>query len=206
MKKTIRILGTALSTFLAGAVLVDYFSSGFWGKPFVKKSGKLEQEVEKAEIHKKEIVSQERKTDIKEDKKPKLILIRKYRQTSTIGELYKDNNEDGIVDTSDEKLCDTLELAWKDNKRNISCIPEGEYSTIPRRRGKYSGRGFELLNTLGRTEILIHSGNTLRDTSGCILVGTKKECETGDYLNESRNILSKLKKSYPSGFDLSIRN
>jgi hypothetical protein len=48
---------------------------------------------------------------------------------STIGELFLNG----------EKMCDTLELPYKDNQRSISCIPAGEYSArlkIPKRKWK----------------------------------------------------------------------
>jgi hypothetical protein len=66
----------------------------------------------------------------------------------------------------------TLELPWKENKRNISCIPQGNYicQSYP---SEHFGDVFELLNVPNRDAILIHPGNTYSDTEGCILVGTR---------------------------------
>ena len=47
-----------------------------------------------------------------------LLIIRDtFTEVSTIGNLYLDG----------EWLCDTLELPYLDNQRNISCIPAGQY-------------------------------------------------------------------------------
>ena len=74
--------------------------------------------------------------------------------------------------------CFTLELPWKNNKPNISCIPKGEYEVVIRispRRGKT----YHVTQVEGRSYILIHSGNFAGDESkglkthvkGCILLG-----------------------------------
>lgn len=68
----------------------------------------------------------------------------------------------------------SLELVWNDNKRAISCIPEGEYN-VKRIISPTFGRCFNVQNVPGRSAILIHSGNYAagkkKDTRGCILVG-----------------------------------
>jgi hypothetical protein len=69
----------------------------------------------------------------------------------------------------------TLEEPWQDNKRQISCIPAGSYLCVPHGWEKDSQKHFkrvwEVTNVPNRSAILIHAGNTLRDTMGCILVG-----------------------------------
>jgi hypothetical protein len=81
----------------------------------------------------------------------------------TFGKLY-------IVD---ERICYTLELPWKDNQPNISCIPAGEY-LVTRHESPHFGDVFKVHDVPDRTDILIHIGNYLDDTEGCILVGLKK--------------------------------
>jgi len=74
--------------------------------------------------------------------------------------------------------CYSLELPWKDNQRNISCIPAGTYTVTIRLSHKY-GRVYWVLDVPGRSYILIHSGNWAGDvskglkthTNGCILLG-----------------------------------
>jgi len=74
--------------------------------------------------------------------------------------------------------CYSLELPWKDNQQNISCIPAGNYTVRIRMSPKY-GRIYWILEVPGRSYILIHSGNWAGDvskgfkthTNGCILLG-----------------------------------
>ena len=70
------------------------------------------------------------KMDIKpsiEVKGVNLLIIRNtFTEVSTIGKLYLNG----------EWLCDTLENPYLDNQRNISCIPEGEYTVRLRTAGE----------------------------------------------------------------------
>ena len=80
-----------------------------------------------------------------------------------------------------EFACFTMELPWKDNQGNISCIPAGEYTVTIRKSPKY-GTIYWILEVEGRKYILIHSGNYGGDislglkthTKGCILLGKSK--------------------------------
>jgi hypothetical protein len=75
-------------------------------------------------------------------------------------------------------VCKTLELAWKDNASNISCIPEGEYLckwTRSVRLSKLTGSDYytyEVLGVVGRAGIRIHSANYFTQISGCIALGS----------------------------------
>ena len=66
----------------------------------------------------------------------------------------------------------TVEKPWDNNKRNISCIPEGNY-TANRYLSPTPSRGevWQLNNVPNRTFIQIHRGNTEKDVVGCIAVG-----------------------------------
>ena len=94
-----------------------------------------------------------------------LLLIRNtFSKKSTIGELFLNG----------ERICDTLENPWQDNQRNISCIPEGVYPVrlrLPRESGTRDYIHLLVKDVKDRDYILIHIGNTAKDTSGCILVG-----------------------------------
>ena len=77
--------------------------------------------------------------------------------------------------------CYTGELPWRENERNISCIPPGEYEVRIRISPKY-GQVYHIKDVPNRSFILIHSGNWCGDTSkgyrthvnGCILLGQKR--------------------------------
>lgn len=71
---------------------------------------------------------------------------------------------------SDEPFALTCEREWLDNKPEVSCIPTGEY-ICKRVNSPRFGNTFEVTGVAGRTNILLHSGNTEDDSKGCILVG-----------------------------------
>jgi hypothetical protein len=137
----------------------------------------------------------------------KLQLIRTYYDEYTTGELYGAN---------DAILCYTLELPWKDNKKTVSCIAEGDdyrviKHTSPKfgdcllvQQLKYKG-AYDGMLSGGRSNILFHCGNSVRDfkdksgytwkkeSSGCILVGRTLDKDQG-LVYESRNTLNFLLK------------
>tara|TARA_R100001443_G_scaffold21770_1_gene33997 strand:- start:5185 stop:5559 length:375 start_codon:yes stop_codon:yes gene_type:complete len=87
---------------------------------------------------------------------------------STMGKLFLNG----------EEFCDTLELAWKDNQRSISCIPAGEYKVrlrLPRESATRDYIHLLVKDVPNRSYILVHIGNTTADTKGCILVGQSRQ-------------------------------
>lgn len=62
----------------------------------------------------------------------------------------------------------TCELPWNNNEQYISCIPSGTYKLVPWTSPKF-GKCLKVLDVEGRTNILIHKGNSSQDTTGCIL-------------------------------------
>mgnify|MGYP003630534777 CR=1 FL=1 len=94
-----------------------------------------------------------------------LLLIRDtFTDESTIGELFLNG----------ERMCDTLELPYKDNQRSISCIPAGHYKARLRYPRESATRDYVHLlvqEVKDRSYILFHRGNSSKDTRGCILVG-----------------------------------
>lgn len=71
--------------------------------------------------------------------------------------------------------CDTLELSWKNNEPNLSCIPKGQYQAVWSFIPDQNVYHYELQKVQGRSGIFLHSGNYATgkeiDTKGCILVG-----------------------------------
>jgi hypothetical protein len=127
-----------------------------------------------------------------------LLLERKWcKPDYTIGRLYINN----------KFYCNTLEDTVRDINKNgtFDCgefkisghtaIPYGTYEVIVNYSPKFKRELPRLLNVKHFDGILIHRGNTNRDSSGCILVGenTKK----GAVLNSTKYELelTKLIKS-----------
>lgn len=113
-------------------------------------------------------------------------------------------------------LCDTLEppshgltsatvpKTIRDIKRlGRSAIPVGVYRLVLSYSPRFSPRPFykayggglvpRLLNVSGFDGVLIHCGNTVVDTCGCILVGRRADCST---LVESQKTYSRLMRQY----------
>lgn len=72
----------------------------------------------------------------------------------------------------------TLEKQWKDNKRFISCIPNGNYLCKRVVSPKF-GEVFQVMDVPNRGNILFHKGNLEADTEGCILIGEQFETLNG---------------------------
>lgn len=84
----------------------------------------------------------------------------------------------GVLYVDDVPLCYTVERPWRQNKPNVSCVPEGDYKLTPRMSGvmKRTTRdrfdwGFEVGPVLNRTYIMIHPANMMSDLEGCVGVG-----------------------------------
>ena len=131
------------------------------------------------------------------------------RETYTIGRLYVDG----------ERFCDTLEdrdrglrqdLPVSVNKarkrQGVTAIPTGRYRvTLEVQSPKFSryksyawckGMLPRLINVPAFEGVLIHSGNTAKDTEGCILVG--QNTVVGKVLNSMatlKRLYAQLKKT-----------
>lgn len=98
----------------------------------------------------------------------------------------------GVLKYKDYPICYTLERPYLNNEKNISAIPDGEYACLL----KYSpnfGNVYEVMDVPNRTDILIHVGNELNDSSGCILVGLQQSMFNNRFLvMNSRLAFTKL--------------
>lgn len=138
----------------------------------------------------------------------KLTLVRfAYTRDVTLGWLL-----------TDSLTIATLEEPWNENpdgpggqprtaSRRESCVPDGVYRLVPHDGTKKQGV-WALVNPAlgvyhnqippgqkhGRTAILIHAGNTVYDTEGCIVVGLNhKRFDDLDHVIDSRSALERLR-------------
>ena len=134
---------------------------------------------------------------------------------------YYDTQTEGVLEVFDEDTgeleftCKTLELPYRDNERNISCIPEGFYDVVARQSPKY-GNHLHVTGVEGRSLILFHHANYVGsdnprtgspDLRGCIAVGSKFGDITGDGIKEilnSKRTMRELMKVSPDGFVLEV--
>lgn len=90
----------------------------------------------------------------------KLTLIRhSYHPRGTLGTIY----------VFDRAYC-TIERPWCNNQVNMSCIPEGIYRCKRYSSTKYPAT-WEVTDVPGRSHILFHVANTMKDVKGCIGLG-----------------------------------
>ncbi len=100
----------------------------------------------------------------------------------------------GTLTCIGELVCYTCELPWNNNEVRNSCIPTGTYKVVRRKSPKY-GAHFHVTGVPGRSLILIHIGNTARDTKGCLLPGLKLKTH---WVEESREAMEKLQLLIPA--------
>lgn len=86
---------------------------------------------------------------------------------------YLPNGTNGTLFLYGKPLCHTIELPWRDNRRNVSCIPEGRYRLQWSRTRRFK-MALRLLDVPGRSGILIHAANdAATELQGCIAPVTK---------------------------------
>ena len=121
----------------------------------------------------------------------KLTLNRRFKAPEyTIGDLYIDGQWFcNTLEDTDRDLSQDMLLTYIQNKKvkSQTAIPTGTYKvdmdTVSPKYSNYSKYPYakqfnakmpRLLNVKGFKGVLIHAGNTQKDTDGCILVGINK--------------------------------
>ncbi len=111
-----------------------------------------------------------------------LELIRMYYPGGTPGKIFSQGS----------LLTYSIELPWKNNHTQVSCIPEGRYR-IMQRNNEHFGAHFQVMDVPGREDICIHPANdAILELKGCIapvsmLMGEDRGCR-------SREALAKIVK------------
>jgi len=113
----------------------------------------------------------------------------------------------GVLKVNKYVYCCTLEPSDRENERNVSSIPAQQYQCIRIQSVRY-GDTFQVMDVPGRSHILFHAGNRVRDTQGCILLGQYFGKLRGDraILNSGRtfhDFMTHMKGSM--GFYLTIK-
>jgi hypothetical protein len=81
----------------------------------------------------------------------------------------------GILTVADTSLSlQTLEQLWRGNAHSVSRIPPGTYPMAWIYSAKHERSLWNILSVPGRDCIEVHSGNTQRDTKGCIILGSER--------------------------------
>ena len=104
--------------------------------------------------------------------------------SATIGELL----------INDKHLCDTLEDRVRPEGEKVygkTAIPEGTYKVKLTHSPRFKKILPEILNVPNFSGIRIHTGNSSKDTEGCILVGTW-DGEKEDWVGSSKIAFDEL--------------
>lgn len=130
------------------------------------------------------------------------LFLQRFAQTPeyTVGRLYIDN----------KFYCHTMEDVVRDlNKEEKiigkTAIPEGTYKVIVNRSPRFKRDLPRLLDVPYFEGILIHRGNTAKDSGGCILVGENKV--KGKVINSTKyeiELTNILKNAQNSGEPIEI--
>ena len=107
--------------------------------------------------------------------------------------IYQPDCTIGVLTTNTGLRLFTLELPWIDNKKNISCIPSGDYDAFTRKSDK-NGWVIELKNVPFRKFIQIHSANYTSQIKGCIAVGSSLGDINNDGVIDVANSKSSMSK------------
>ncbi|AUC15403.1 hypothetical protein BTO06_09750 [Tenacibaculum sp. SZ-18] len=80
----------------------------------------------------------------------------------------------------------SLERGWRDNKKNISCIPEGIYPVVLEHSTRFKKKLWEIKDVPNRSECKFHSANYWHQLNGCIALGFKYQMiDTDNYQDVS---------------------
>jgi hypothetical protein len=150
-----------------------------------------------------------------------LVVDRKWKKQSyTISNLIIDNKVFcQVLEDTDRGLDSSMSLAkiLELKKPSITAIPRGTYEvTLDVYSPKFGSKSFykevcngklpRLLNVKGFEGILIHAGNTDKDTAGCLLVGVNKV--KGQVINSResfRELYKLLKDVHDKGEKITIK-
>ena len=118
----------------------------------------------------------------------------------TFGELRLD-------DPSSDIICVTVELTWRDNHPQTSCIPTGVYIWNAYNSPKH-GDVWMAENVPGRSSIEIHAANFPSDLLGCIGPGEEYSDDIGGKpgVTNSKVAFKCLKSLLPPTFEMTISN
>ncbi len=131
------------------------------------------------------------------------LLVKRYKKTekSTLGKMYVDGKFE----------CHTLEDVVRESGIKVkgqTAIPEGTYTVLIGPSPAHNNRLYmRIQNVPLFSGILIHSGNTDKDTEGCILVGQK--VVNDDYISGGSIALpllfNKVKEAIDKGENVEIK-
>lgn len=127
-------------------------------------------------------------------------LVRKSGNTKfTEGRLYVDGIfECFTVEDADRKL-----ESGGTKVQNLTAIPRGKYKVVLSMSNRFKKILPEVLKVPGFSGVRIHSGNSSKDTEGCIIVGALNDSMDDDWVGASKiamtRLMPKIQKAVKAG-------
>ena len=115
------------------------------------------------------------------------IILERYKS----GNLSTNSKLDVVNGVVSIYSCFALELPWKENKPQISCVPAATYP-ISIYQSPTKGEVLLLHDVPGRSYIEIHVANKPSELLGCIAPGTEFAAE--DFISNSRKAFNEIMK------------
>lgn len=135
----------------------------------------------------------------------KLKLVRKFHKGGfTEGKLYvNDGFECYTVEDTDRNLQNGgIKVA------NVTAIPKGTYKITISMSNRFKRFLIEVLNVPQFTGVRIHTGNSSKDTEGCIIVGSINARDDDDWVGGSKiayeRLHAKVKKALSAGEQVTL--
>lgn len=97
----------------------------------------------------------------------------------------------GVLRINKRVACLTLEPPDRENERNISSIPAQQYACRRYDSARF-GETFLVEGVPGRNGVLIHPGNEVGDTRGCVLLGASLHWAQERGIAQSRKAFSEF--------------
>ena len=109
----------------------------------------------------------------------------------------------GEVFVNGKHLCWSMELPWRDNQHDISCIPPGTYALSQHFRTIGGLATLHLEHVPARAGILIHVANWPHEINGCIAVGVQRNIIGDKYqLIRSAQAMRELLQTKPTSITI----
>ena len=105
--------------------------------------------------------------------------------------------------------CFFLELPWRENEKNVSCIPEGTYTAFKRLSPSKNMEVIQYKDVPNRSYIQIHLGNFTSQILGCQLPGDGVKWINDDGVPDvtcSESTFNKLMELLPDEFTVTIKS
>lgn len=87
----------------------------------------------------------------------------------------------------------SLERGWRNNQKNVSCVPLGTYNCVLEWSNRFQMDLWELKGVPNRSECKFHSANYWYQLNGCIALGQKLKDLNADGYNDVTNSRNTMK-------------